>query len=170
MFELARITSEKAKRPYGRIRRYVRGLKRETSFALVESHPCHAVVGRRRLRHYVRMGRVGLLVAAGLAELDKQDVINGNGDARRLLHDYRKLRAAQNQLAAQLVMTPAIRASICTIANKDKEIDLVTSMALAQAEDPPADDPPGQEAPLDDPPDEEPPMKEPGKPPPMKSA
>ena len=65
------------------------------------------------------------------AVLDEQGVINSKGDARRLLDDHRKLRATQNQLAAQLGMTPASRASIRAIASKDKEFDLVAEMAQA---------------------------------------
>jgi hypothetical protein len=68
-------------------------------------------------------------------ELDRQGILNSNGDTRRLLNDHRQLRATQNQLAAQLGMTPASRASIRAIANHDKEIDLVGAMAAAQSDE-----------------------------------
>lgn len=87
----------------------------------------------------------------------------------RLLGDYLKLRRAQGFYSQQLGLTPAGRMAI-RASGTNVALDIVGAMAIAQAEDPPDDDPPGQEPPLDDPPDEEPPVKEPGEPAPMKSA
>src|SRR5689334_8478641 len=62
--------------------------------------------------------------------LRDKGVLNSEGEARRLLDDYRKLRSTQIQFSRELGMTPAARAGI-KAGNRDAEVDLVTQMALA---------------------------------------
>lgn len=78
---------------------------------------------------------------------------------RRLLDDYRKLRATQIVLSRELGMTPEARMAI-KASSANAAVDLVS--LTAQTEDPPEKDPP------DDPP--APPVEEPEQLPPRKSA
>jgi hypothetical protein len=123
------------RRLYGHTGLYVRGLKRDEKVgALVDK--LYAAMPWLEDADYATAyawAELEFLALRVWAELDKQGVINSKGDARRLLDDHRKLRSTQNQLAIQLGMTPASRASIRAIANKDKEIDLVGIMAEAAA-------------------------------------
>ena len=64
------------------------------------------------------------------AELAKPGgILTAQGDARRLLTDFRQLRTAQLALSRELGLTPASLVSIRALASRDAEIDLVAMMA-----------------------------------------
>jgi hypothetical protein len=58
-------------------------------------------------------------------------VLNREGEARRLLDDYRKLRQTQVVLARELGMTPAARMAIKANGTK-AALDLAAAMATAE--------------------------------------
>jgi hypothetical protein len=62
------------------------------------------------------------------AELRDGGVINGEGEARRLLDDYRKLRQTQVTLSRELGMTPAARMAIKANGSR-APIDLAAALA-----------------------------------------
>lgn len=70
------------------------------------------------------------------AELREGGVINSNGDARRLLDDYRKLRQTQVTLSRELGMTPAARMAIKASGTR-APLDLAAAMANGDVEDVP---------------------------------
>jgi phage terminase small subunit len=72
-----------------------------------------------------------VLSAYVYAELRDHGVINAEGDARRLLDDYRKLRATQIVLSRELGMTPASRTAI-RAGNRETPLDLVAQMASTE--------------------------------------
>ena len=62
------------------------------------------------------------------AELRNRGVIGAEGDARRLLNDYRTLRATQLAFARELGMTPAARMALKTSGTR-AAFDLAAAMA-----------------------------------------
>jgi hypothetical protein len=66
------------------------------------------------------------------AELRDKGVINSEGDARRLLDDYRKLRATQIVLSRELGMTPASRIAL-KADSTGAALDLVAQIAAQDA-------------------------------------
>ncbi|MBV8772076.1 MAG: hypothetical protein JO166_07080 [Deltaproteobacteria bacterium] len=69
------------------------------------------------------------------AELRERGVINSEGDARRLLDDYRKLRSTQIVLSRELAMTPAARIAI-KAGKSESVVDLVGDLLLHAADAP----------------------------------
>jgi hypothetical protein len=70
------------------------------------------------------------------AALRSYGAVNPNGEARRLLDDYRKLRLAQAVFARELGMTPAARMAI-KASGKRAPFDLPGAMAVGDVEDVP---------------------------------
>jgi hypothetical protein len=69
------------------------------------------------------------------AALQIMGPINGKGEGRRLLHDFRQLRLAQHTIASSLGMTPASRQAI-RASSANVALDLVARMACSEgAED-----------------------------------
>jgi hypothetical protein len=64
--------------------------------------------------------------------LRERGVINEQGDARRLLDDYRKLRVAQIALSRELALTPASRIAI-KAGKSESAVDLVALMSVPDA-------------------------------------
>jgi hypothetical protein len=69
-----------------------------------------------------------ILASEVYAALRTMGVINAEGDARRLLDDYRKLRQTQAVYARELGMTPAARMAIKATGTR-AAIDLAAAMA-----------------------------------------
>jgi len=70
-----------------------------------------------------------LLAARVYAELKAGGFMNGKGEARRLLDDYRRLRGTQIVLSRELGMTPAARMAIKATGRK-ADFDLAAAMAV----------------------------------------
>ena len=65
-------------------------------------------------------------------QLRDKGVLNGEGEGRRLLDDYRKLRSTQIALSRELGMTPAVRIAI-KAGSTNAALDLVGLMAQQQS-------------------------------------
>jgi len=63
------------------------------------------------------------------ADLRDRGLLNAEGEARRLLDDYRKLRNTQLSLASALGMTPAARIAI-KAGSRKADFDLAAAMAV----------------------------------------
>lgn len=70
-----------------------------------------------------------ILATRVFAELRDHGVINGKGEVRGLLDDYRKLRATQIMFARELGMTPASRLAIRATGSRTP-IDIAGAMAV----------------------------------------
>src|SRR5262249_23753641 len=68
------------------------------------------------------------------AELRQSGVVNAEGEARRLLHDYRQLRQTQAVLSRELGLTPAARMALKASGTK-AAFDLASAMAGEVDED-----------------------------------
>ncbi len=71
-----------------------------------------------------------MLASRVYAELRERGVVNAEGEARRLLDDYRKLRQTQVALSRELGMTPAARMAINASGTRTA-LDLAAAMAKA---------------------------------------
>lgn len=67
-------------------------------------------------------------------ELRKRGILNSEGEPRRLLADFRQLRAAQLQYARELGMSPTSRAAL-KVAGTRAALDLAAAMAGAEVVD-----------------------------------
>jgi hypothetical protein len=67
-------------------------------------------------------------------ELDRQGVINNKGDTRRLLDDFRKLRASQLAFSKELGLTPASLATITALVSRDQHVDVIIRAAEERIE------------------------------------
>ncbi|HJU09414.1 MAG TPA: hypothetical protein VJ728_00990 [Candidatus Binataceae bacterium] len=126
------------KRFYGKTRLYVRGLidrnLQVMDFVEKIQKTMPEIADDRFYSTIYAWCELEILATRVYAELDKQGLVNSQGDTRRLLDDFRKLRMSQLAFSRELGLTPASLANIKALVSRDQHVDVIIRAAEERIE------------------------------------